>query len=233
MIKRKITFGSQTKEYFLVKKKRKTMKLTVKPDMKIILHCPEEVTEEKITEFLYKKWLWIEKQLSFFKKYQKKIYKKEYVSGESFYYLGRQYQLIVKKSDKDRVTLSQGKLIVEISQDKKQKNHIKLLIDIWYKDKANLIFKERFNILFDKFNYDKKILFKISKMKRKWGSFKKETIVLNPLLIQASKDSIDYVITHELCHVRYKNHNKDFWKFMDEMYPGWEKVKEKLEIKFG
>jgi len=41
------------------------------------------------------------------------------------------------------------------------------------------------------------------------------------------------VITHELCHVKYKNHNKKFWEFLDKMYPGWEKVKEKLEVKFG
>ncbi len=68
-------------------------------------------------------------------------------------------------------------------------------------------------------------------MKRRWGSFlNKEKILLNPRLIHVSKDCIDYVVVHELCHMRYKNHDKKFFGFLDEKYPKWEKVKEKLEV---
>jgi predicted metal-dependent hydrolase len=197
-----------------------------------VLSCPIEATEEKIENFLKKKWRWMDEQIAFFKKYQKKVYTKEYVSGESFYYLGRQYKLVVKKSADERVLLSQGKLTVETPQ-KTNKMHTKLLVDMWYKERARVIFRERFDELYRIFGYKKKVLLRIAPMKRKWGSFKGRTVTLNPLLIQASKDAIDYVITHELCHVRYKNHHKKFWSFMDEMYPGWEKVKENLEIRFG
>ncbi|HAT74923.1 MAG TPA: metal-dependent hydrolase, partial [Candidatus Moranbacteria bacterium] len=53
------------------------------------------------------------------------------------------------------------------------------------------------------------------------------------LLIHASKDCIDYVITHELCHVKYKNHDKRFYKLMNFKYPKWEKIKEKLEMRLS
>lgn len=233
MTKTEITFGKHKKEYTLVRKKRSTISVTVKPDLRIIVSCPEHAVKEKIEGFLRKKWRWIDEQIAFFKKYEKKIYKKEYVSGESFYYLGRQYQLVVKKDTEDKVMISQGKLLVSTSQNKDNRLHIKLLIDMWYKQRAKEVFREHFDELYAVFGYKKTVLLRIASMKRKWGSFKGATVTLNPLLIQASKDAIDYVITHELCHVRYKNHDKKFWAFMDEMYPGWEKVKEKLEVKFG
>ena len=73
-------------------------------------------------------------------------------------------------------------------------------------------------------------LLAVRDMKKRWGSFvNKQKILLNPNLIHVSKDCIDYVIVHELCHMRYKNHDKKFSGFLDEKYPKWEKVKDKLE----
>ena len=70
----------------------------------------------------------------------------------------------------------------------------------------------------------------IKKMEKRWGSFiRGKSIILNPLLIHASKDCIDYVITHELCHVKYRGHNKAFYRLLDAKYPHWEAIKEKLE----
>jgi hypothetical protein len=71
-------------------------------------------------------------------------------------------------------------------------------------------------------------------MQKRWGScIRGKSIVLNPLLIHASKDCIDYVITHELCHVKYKNHDKRFFKLLNSKYPKWEKVKNKLEMRLS
>ena len=70
----------------------------------------------------------------------------------------------------------------------------------------------------------------IREMQKRWGSFLDNgKVVLNPKLIHTPKDCIDYVIVHELCHVKYKNHNQNFYKFLKKKYPKWEKVKDKLE----
>ncbi len=67
-------------------------------------------------------------------------------------------------------------------------------------------------------------------MNKRWGSFiGKRRIILNPRLISASKECIDYVITHELCHMRYKNHNKVFYNYLKSKMPDWEKRKDRLE----
>ena len=105
-------FGTFIYEYLLIKQDRKTLSLTVTPDLKIILKCPHKADDQKIEAFLKRKWFWLEKQLSFFKKYQRNIYEKEYISGEGYLYLGRQYKLVVRRGKEDSVTLTKGKLLV-------------------------------------------------------------------------------------------------------------------------
>lgn len=104
------------------------------------------------------------------------------------------------------------------------------MIDRWYKEKYQQIFRERLDYMFHQFEYKKLPNLIVRDMKRRWGSFSKGgQIILNPKLIQLPKDCIDYVITHELCHVRYKNHDKLFFNLLQEKYLQWEKTKEKLE----
>lgn len=229
---KKIIYGSYSLEYKLTYEKRKTLKLSVQPDMTVLLACPLNASDEKIEAFIKRKWQWIDTQIKFFGKYQKKVYRKEYQSGESFYYLGRQYQLVVKKSKEDKVSLSRGILLIETSLGKEYPEYTKKLLAIWFKERSHDIFRERFDEIFKKFGYKKEVHLRIAQMKRKWGNCDSNIVTLNPRLIQASKDCIDYVITHELCHIRYKNHNKNFFTFLDKMFPHWELVKEKLESRF-
>lgn len=224
-------FGTFVYEYQLIRQDRKTMSLTVTPDLHIILKCPNQTDSERIENFLQKKWFWLEKQLSFFKKYQRKIYEKEYVSGEGFFYLGRQYKLIVKRSKEDSVSLTRGQLIVQTTKAVSNGRHNKKLLDVWFGVKAGGVFQDRFNEMLKRFDYKNTPILSIREMKKRWGSFlNKDKIFLNPKLIQTPKECIDYVIVHELCHLKYKNHSTKFWKLLDEKYPKWEKTKEKLEI---
>lgn len=224
-------FGTFVYKYEIIKQDRKTLSLTVTPDLDIILKCPHKVSEERIENFLRKKWFWLEKQLSFFKKYQRKIYEKEYISGEGYLYLGRQYQLIVKRGKKDSASLTNGQLIVYTSKSISNTQHNKRIINSWFELKAKDIFKERFEEIVEKFGYKETIIFSIREMSRRWGSFlKQDKIFLNPKLIHMPKSCIDYVIVHELCHMKYKNHDKRFFNLLNQKYPKWERIKEKLEI---
>ncbi len=230
----KFVYGTFTYEYELARENRNTLSLTVMPDMSIFLKCPKDASEERIETFLKKKWFWLQKQLNFFKKFQKKVYKKEYVSGESFLYLGRQYQLIVKRAKEDRVALQNGKLVFFTMQPVSDGMHIRIYLNAWYNRRAREVFKDRYEEVFENFDYDQKLKLGIKKMPKRWGSYTKDkSISLNPLLIHASKDCIDYVITHELCHMKYKNHDKNFYKLLNSKYPKWEKVKEKLEMRLS
>lgn len=225
-------YGKHQYSYKLLRLNRKTLSLTVLPDLSIVVRCPLKAKQERIEIFLKKKWLWLEEQIKYFKKYQSKKSSKEYVSGESFLYLGRQYKLYVKASSIDSVSLSKGVIVCNTADSVKNNASTKSQINKWYLEKAKLIFSERYEEVFKRFNYSDKPKLAIKKMDKRWGSFiRGKSIILNPLLVQTSKDCIDYVITHELCHVKYRNHTKAFYKLLRVKYPRWEPIKEKLETR--
>ena len=228
--KKKFIFGSFVYDYDLVMQDRKVLSLTVKPDLGIILKCPHGAGNERIEIFLKKKWFWLEKQLSFFKKYQRRTYQKEYVSGEGFLYLGKQYKLLVKKSNKDKVSMTKGLLRVGTTRSVLDGKYTKSLLGEWYDKKIDQIFHERYEQMKLRFEYKAMPRLVIREMQKRWGSFlDKDRIILNPMLIHTPRDCIDYVIAHELCHMRYKNHDKNFYKLLERQYPQWKKIKDKLE----
>ena len=225
-------YGKYQYDYKLLRLDRKTLSLTVLPDLSIVVRCPLSATALRIEKFLKKKWLWLDEQIKYFKKFQSKGTKKEYVSGESFLYLGRQYKLIVRIAKHDTVSLSKGVILCHTADSAKSKQSTKKNIDRWYVEKAKEIFAERYDAIFKKFDYTHQPKLQIKKMDRRWGSFVRgKSIILNPLLIRTSKDCIDYVITHELCHLKHLNHTKAFYKLLAVKFPEWEKVKEKLEMR--
>lgn len=226
-------YGKYSYEYYLVFQERKTIALTVQPSLNIILKCPIGYDVDKIDKFLKRKWLWLEKQVQYFKKYKKKVAQKEYVSGESFLYLGRQYKLLVKSGGTPQVKLEKGRLTLFTTESSQDRNLNKKLLENWFDQQMKSVFSSRLKEVREKFNYDFTPDIITRKMTKRWGSYlSNKKIILNPLLIRASKDCIDYVITHELCHMKHKNHNKNFFKLQESVVPNWKEVKEKLELRF-
>jgi predicted metal-dependent hydrolase len=226
-------YGEYTYEYLLVLQDRKTVALTVQPSLNIILKCPFDYDIDKIERFLKRKWLWLEKQVLYFKKYKKTTGKKEYVSGESFLYLGRQYKLLIKTAKNSQVKLEKGRITLFTKQSVQDQSTNKKLLKKWFEQRTKSIFTSRLKEITNKFNYDFIPELTIRKMPKRWGSYlSSKKIILNPLLIRASKDCIDYVIVHELCHMKYKNHNKNFFKLQESIIPNWKEIKEKLELRF-
>lgn len=228
--RKEFIFGSFVYHYDLIMQDRKVLSLTVKPDLSIVLKSPHGAESERIELFLQKKWFWLEKQLSFFKKYQRKIYRKEYISGEGILYLGKQYKLMVKKSSKDRVVMTKGMMMVSTSKGTDDRRHTKRLLDKWFDEKREQVFHDRYELMKEKFEYKVMPRLAVREMQKRWGSFlENDVVVLNPKLIHTSRDCIDYVMVHELCHVKYKNHDTKFYAFLKKKFPTWEKVKDKLE----
>ena len=71
----------------------------------------------------------------------------------------------------------------------------------------------------------------IKRMQKRWGSLSdKGTVTLNTDLIRAPKECIDYVVTHELCHLNNHDHSPEVYKLLDAVIPGWYKIKHILEL---
>ena len=228
---KQFSYGRYVYEYVLVLQERKTISLIIEPCLTITVKAPIGTRKSEVEAFMQRKWMWMKKQLDFFQKYKKSVASKEYVSGESFYYLGRQYQLIVRSSETDKVALSKGKLTINTTLGIDNKEHSKKLLELWYRKRRTIVFSERYAEVCKKFEYKTTPKLSVRAMPKRWGSFVKgDKVVLNPLLIHAPKEAIDYVITHELCHMKYKNHDANFYKLLELKYPNWQTTKEKLEL---
>lgn len=230
MEQKNFTYNKEDYSYYLIHEERKTIRMTVYPNLKVVVYCPNNYTQEKIDMFLKRKALWMKKQIRELKWLQRSWQEKEYTSGESFIYLGRQYKLEVILSDEDRVRFESGKIILHTTDHVKNEE----ILSAWYEQRAQKVFQERYRAMLRKFDYDFQPDLAIRKMKKRWWSFlAKKKILLNPELIKASKDCIDYVIIHELCHMKYLNHSQAYWKYLASKCPDWKKRKEKLELRFA
>ncbi len=227
-------YGDHDYQYHLVQEERKTIRLTVYPNLKIVLYVPLNYSKEKIEAFLKRKYLWITKQIKELKRLQRDNTTREYISGESVLYLGRQYKLVINSSDQDMVRFEHGKIIVETTDKVNNSTKNKELLEQWYLVRAESVFQSRYKQILKKFHYDFVPELSLRKMQKRWGSFlTKNKVLLNPELIKASKECIDYVIMHELCHMKYQNHSKEYYRFLSSKCPNWKVVKNQLELRFS
>ena len=233
MEKRIFNFGKYSYQYFLYREERKSLSLTVYPSLEIVLKVPIECDFERTSDFLKRKWMWLERQLKFFGQFKEDKSPKEYVSGAAILYLGRQYKLIVKSADIARVIFSKGRVVLYTCTDVRNGLQNKKLLDRWYLKRAREVFSERYDLMLKKFEIGAGPELVLRKMPKRWGRFlANKKVILNPLLIKASQDCIDYVIAHELCHVTHKNHSRAFYRQLEKRYPNWQLVKDKLEMRF-
>ncbi|MFZ3171809.1 MAG: SprT family zinc-dependent metalloprotease [Carboxydocellales bacterium] len=236
MEKHTITYSGRTIEFELQRKKVKNINLNVKPDMTIVVSANEQVPLNFILDFMKGKAPWILKNVSFFKAVQPEYTsRKDYVSGETFKYLGKQYRLKVEEVDTDGadgVRYYHGFIVLHV-KDKQNYNRKEKLLNSWFREKAELNFKEsleRVYPMMEKYGI-KRPEIQIRTMKARWGSCLKDRniIMLNYELIKAPKFCIDYVVLHELIHFKFRNHDEEFYNFMTSLMPDWKQRKEILD----
>jgi len=231
-----IEYGSKRIDFRLEYSDRRTLGITVTPDLEVLVKAPVDTAVDVIKERLRKKAPWIIRQLSFFLSFQPRLTDRKFIGGETHLYLGKQYRLKVISDELGVVSGDSVKLkgqFLEVHTENKDK--VKQLVETWYLAKAKERFHQLAEPLFEAFikrndieNADYNL--SIRQMPTRWGSCTaKGRIILNPELIKAPKACIEYVIVHELCHLIHHDHTKRFLDLQAKEMPEWEKWKNKLE----
>lgn len=225
-----LKFGSSVITFELIYTERKTLGITVNPDLSVVVKAPRDASRDKILERVEKRGSWILEQKRYFLAFEPRNIEYLYKSGETHYYLGRQYRLKIEEGTIEEVFYKGGTLLI-VTKDKSPVN-VKQLLDYWYRERAKIKFAEYAKPLINRFKvYDvepKEL--QIKQMKYRWGSCTaKGNIILNPELVKAPVACIEYVIIHELCHLIHRNHTKAFFSLQSREMPDWEKWKMKLE----
>lgn len=229
---RSFKYGLKVIDYDLLISNRKTLEISVYPDQTVIVKAPVSSEISVVEKKLQKRAGWICKQLEYFRQFKPKQQPKSFISGETHLYLGRQYRLKIAQGDENRVRLIRGKFLVSCCEDVESEK-IRTLLKHWYFERSFIQFNDSLNRCWQKFRFSglKKPAINIRRMQKRWGSLSTKGLInLNPELVKASKECIDYVVTHELCHLKHHDHSQAFYNLLASILPNWQRIKEKLEM---
>ena len=229
----KFHYGDEVIEFERVAKQGNSGKVLIKvhPDCRVVVSAPIEATDREVMTATQKRSRWIAQQLRAFREQTADITPRQYISGESHYYLGKQYQLKVIEDDSrpQSVKLLRGQIEVNVRNKSAQK--VQQLLNKWYRQRAKVVFAKRLDIVLAQTLWvGQRPDFRVLSMQTQWGSCSPNGILtLNPYLVKAPTECIDYVIIHELCHITEHNHSERFYQLLGQVMPHWETVKTKLD----
>jgi|SRR5690554_540760 len=215
------------------------IQIKVHADCRVTVLAPEQAANEAVIQAVKKRSRWIYQQLRDFKQQKEYELPRQYVSGESHYYLGKQYLLKVLESNEQPqgVKMLRGKLEVTLRGKTSSTAPVKTqeLLQGWYKTRAQIVFQQRLEAMLPQCLWVSTVPdLQLRIMQTQWGSCSPQgRIILNPNLVKAPRDCIDYVILHELCHLAEHNHSERFYRLLGQVMPNWEEIKTRLDNMAG
>ena len=217
----------------IIRKKIKNVHLKVFRSLEVVLSVPSTVPNDWIDSFLNDHIEWIDSQITKYKKSSGYNNLSNIRSGSSTQLLGKDVRIYKEASLSNRVELDEKKVCIFL-KDTSDEELAQRLFDEWWRNTASDIFQSEteqlYQKIFKKYGLNQpKIL--VRKMKTLWGSCtpSKDKITLNEYLLKADIRCIQYVILHELTHLIYPNHSKEFYDFLTIHMPDWKERKNQLD----
>ena len=214
----------------LRRSRRRTLAISVLPDGTVEAIAPMDAELPKIREKIEKRAGWIARQRRHFATLNSGHSVRRYCTGATHRYLGRQYRLKVMKGDAQGVKL-RGAYLCIVSRTGSAKS-VAALVSDWIRGRAMEQFAHRlakWNKWCDALGLPHPTV-RLLAMSKRWGSASRNgRIAFNPELIRAPSVCVDYVIAHEMCHLKHARHDAVFYSELDKLCPNWKNVKHRLE----
>lgn len=226
-----ISYGDRKISFDLHRNGRKRLKIVVTPELEVDVFAPYDATEDLVLAAVSRKAPWICQKLDKLASYHPLPAPRQYISGETLVYLGRQYRLRVETGKKQPAKLAGRYLNVRV-ENRSNRQDVKRAVNQWYRKRSQHTlgrYLEKCQAIAHRHNLPEPKLM-IRDMKRRWGSCSPAgRITLNLKLIQVPVHCIEYVIMHELCHLKVHNHSKAFYALLTRCQPDWRKRKTALD----
>jgi predicted metal-dependent hydrolase len=225
-----VRFGTRRIEFRLKRSGRRTLGITVRPDTSVVVTAPVAAGVDSVKGRVRKRAVWILRQQEYFSRFLPKLPARRYISGETHRYLGRQYRLRVTEGPGETAKL-RGKFIEVETARKADRGRVRALVEQWYEARARERFKASLADCLCRFHGGVGApQLRLRRMPKRWGSWtRRGAIYLNPELVLAPASCIDYVVTHELCHLAHAAHGPKFYALLKQVMPDWEERKDRLE----
>jgi predicted metal-dependent hydrolase len=167
-----LTYGDTTIDFCVVRRKRRTMQISVLPDMTVEVTAPLDTSRDAILERMKKRAQWICRQLKFFGGFQPRTPARRYLAGETHLYLGRRYRLKVVWAAKPEIKIKRDAIEVYTS-DPHSNRVTRFQLDAWFKQRAHERFRSRLELCLARFPKPERFRPRgliIRQLKRRWGS---------------------------------------------------------------
>ena len=229
--KDKVKYGTITIPYCIIKSGRiKTSELIVDADT-ITVRAPFDKDKMDIQKIVLDKARWILKKQKEYRETKPEITKPSFRENTTLPYLGANYPLkINKKQANVSINLVDGKFLVNAKSPNTTINHIKRRYENWLIEKAQSLFEDKVE------KYSKKLGVRVKRiavknLRNRWGSLTKSGVInLNLNLIKAPEDIIDYIILHELCHLKIEEHSHHYWDLVRKYMPDYQDKEDWLRV---
>ncbi|MBP9690998.1 M48 family metallopeptidase [Candidatus Woesebacteria bacterium] len=209
---------------------RRSLSIQIRPDGSVLVRAPKIIPLFLVQKQVEEKAAWIYKKVLYFEKHAHTKAPKTYQEGEVHTFLGEKYTLKTVIGENDSVVLNDG--TITITSKRISPVIVKSLLSAWYHEQGVKILYERFELACRMFQ-DKGIVpasLSYKPMKGKWGYCTHDNhISLSPELVKTPLECIDYVVYHELCHVKHHDHGSKFHALQKEMLPDYRLRKKKLD----
>ena len=233
MPRQTFTYGKERIAYevLFTPERREKIAIHVHPDGSVQVDAPEGQDLEAVHGAVLKRARWIKRHVDETRRQRAQVLPRLYVSGESLFYLGKRYQLKVttRAECNPEVKLLRGQIRVELPE--RNPAAIRESLAAWYRTRAGEVFARRMDEIAGRVVWlDTLPDWRLVRMQKQWGSCSPAgAILLNPHLVKAPRECVDYVICHELCHLQEHNHSTRYYRLLGQVMPGWQRVKAKLD----
>lgn len=230
---RRLAYGDTVIEYTVRAHTRQGAKVRihVEPDASVLVEAPLDSTAEAVATAVGKRARWIHGHVERIRSSRQPRAQHDWMSGESQRYLGRRYMLKVTTNSAmpESTALSGGQLRVNVRI--RDAHRVRNMVLDWYRQRARERLTRRVAELAAHLPWVKQAPpMALRVMQSRWGSCSPNgRLTLNPLLVRAPREAVDYVIVHELCHLRHHDHGPAFYRLLGRYLPGWKTVKSRLD----
>jgi len=201
----------------IIRSRRRTLALQITPDARLIVRAPKHASLDYIKNTISKKKGWIEEKQRLMQKRCKDIITREFKEGGEFFYLGKRYRLSMVEGS-ENLSFDSGFKLGHSHRDK-----AKELFSDWYKKRAFDKISERVEWYCALFGLKHNSV-RVTDAQKRWGSCSiDDKLCFSWRLVMAPLEVIDYVVIHELAHLKERNHSKKFWDGVREMMPDYKK----------
>lgn len=223
---------SEKMPYQLIRSRRKTISISFDKDVNLIVKAPLWVRTKDIEAFLAEKAEWIEatgRRLENAR--QKRLATRiRLENGDVLNYQGRELVLTVIREERSRAKVKQieGRLLMWVPYDADY-DYRQIQLEKWFRKEALFIIAKKAEDYAQELSVSYEDI-RIKDQKSRWGSCSgKGNLNFNWRIIMAPESVCDYVIIHELCHLRHMDHSPDFWRLVESICPDYKKKREWLK----